>query len=181
MSNAGRVQDSRMVYLAAARERAEALVREGVQAQGNGFSTLVVLTGAARGEQGLLPAEVTQALQAAFTRLRYAPEDWCVLSTQRADGAPLDASALRQALATLDPATVVVVDPQAADDLRCAYAPELAEQDPDLARFAPGALLRLLGMRVLNVGDFAAALASDHAKQRAWAWLKRVPALGDPY
>jgi hypothetical protein len=181
VSNDVRVPDARAAYLAAVRERVDALAQAGVRAHGNGFSSLVVLTAAGEPAQGLLAPDVTRALQAAFTRLRYAPEDWCVLSTRRADDEPLDVALLRQALITLDPATVVVVDPRAADDLRLAYAQELEEQDPALARFAPGTLVRLLGMRVLNVGDFGAALASSDSKQRAWAWLKRVPALGDPY
>lgn len=181
MSNNAQTPDARGAYLAAVRERVDTLAQAGVQAQGNGFSSLVVLTASMGSAQGLLAPDVTNALQAAFTRLRYPPEDWCVLSTRRADDDPLDVALLRQALMTLDPATVVVVDPRAAEDLRCAYARELEEQDPSLTPFAPGTLVRLLGMRVLNVGDFGAALASSDSKQRAWAWLKRVPALGDPY
>ena len=45
----------------------------------------------------------------------------------------------------------------------------------------PGYVVQLCGMRVLNLGGFADALADPRAKQQMWARLKRIPPLGEPY
>ena len=46
---------------------------------------------------------------------------------------------------------------------------------------APGAVARVRGMRVLNLGGFADALADPHEKQVMWARLKKIPPLGEPF
>ena len=46
---------------------------------------------------------------------------------------------------------------------------------------APGEVADVLGMRVLALGGFAAALADRDAKQVMWRRLKSVPPLGEPY
>ena len=66
--------------------------------------------------------------------------------------------------------------------LREAYADELvALESLQEALLAPGAVARVLGMRVLNLGGFAAALGDSHEKQVMWARLKRIPPLGEPF
>ena len=44
-----------------------------------------------------------------------------------------------------------------------------------------GNVVHLLGMRVLNLGGFAAALGDAHEKQVMWARLKKIPPLGEPF
>ena len=46
---------------------------------------------------------------------------------------------------------------------------------------SPGAVAHVCGMRVLNLGGFAAALADAHEKQVMWARLKQIPPLGEPF
>ena len=72
-------------------------------------------------------------------------------------------------------------DEAAAAAVREAYADELAAL-PDFAEamLAPGVVALVLGMRVLNLGGFEAALADKRQKQVMWARLKRVPPLGEP-
>ena len=66
--------------------------------------------------------------------------------------------------------------------LREAYADDLAQIDSlDEALLAPGVVAHVCGMRVLNLGGFAAALADPHEKQVMWARLKRIPPLGEPF
>jgi len=36
-------------------------------------------------------------------------------------------------------------------------------------------------MRVMDLGGFEAALADPKKKQIAWAYLKKIPPLGEPY
>ena len=45
----------------------------------------------------------------------------------------------------------------------------------------PGYVVQLCGMRVLNLGGFAAALSDPRAKQQMWARLKRAAPLSEPY
>ena len=44
-----------------------------------------------------------------------------------------------------------------------------------------GLVVDVLGMRVLNLGGFAAALGEEAQKQLMWARLKQLPPLGEPY
>jgi hypothetical protein len=39
----------------------------------------------------------------------------------------------------------------------------------------------ILGMRVMNLGGFSAALSDPRKKQLMWARLKQLPPLGEPY
>ena len=56
-----------------------------------------------------------------------------------------------------------------------------SDVDFDAAMLAPGHVVRILGMRVMALGGFEAALADPHAKQVMWARLKQLPPLGEPY
>ena len=119
---------------------------------------------------------------AALAALGYAPEDWAGLASCRVDGTPLEPRLLREAVTGLDPATVVVLDDDAANAFREAYADELAALPSfDEAMLTEGLVSHVLGMRVLNVGNFEDSLASDAEKQRSWAYLKRIPPMGEPY
>lgn len=169
-----------------ARAELALLEERGVRVSGNAFSSILLLKGElSAGERGgaePLSGQDGAALRAALSALGYAPEDWCALLTVGADGEMLDGELLREAVCTLDPATMVACDDAAAQALREAYANELvALDDFDAAMLAPGKEVRLLGMRVMALGGFEAALADAHQKQVMWARLKKLPPLGEPY
>lgn len=157
------------------------LAERGVRAGGNAFSELLLLRGSAAGEEPFGETEA-RALRASLERLGYPPECWLWMLTSDGNGAPLDAALLREALAALDAATVIACDEAAAEALRNAYANELAELGAiEQAMLAPGEVAHLLGMRVMALGNFAAALDSNREKQIMWARLKQLPPLGEPF
>lgn len=164
----------------------EALEAKGVVFGGNAFSSILF----AKGE--LTPAEKSgaepyfsaegSALQASIKALGYAPEEWETLLTCDAAGEPLDALVLREAVATLDPATLVCCDEAATAAVREAFADDLAILDSfEEAMLEPGVVAHVCGMRVLNLGGFAAALGDSRQKQLMWARLKQIPPLAEPY
>ncbi|WP_346697319.1 hypothetical protein [Thermophilibacter mediterraneus] len=163
----------------------DGLVARGVVMGGNAFSAVLLVKGElAEGEtggEGAFSGADGTALRASLAKLGYAPEDWEWLLSVDAGGEPLDAGLLREAVCALDPATVIACDEAAASALREAYADELAALDAlEEAMLVPGALARVLGMRVMNLGGFAVALGDPHEKQVMWARLKRLPPLGEP-
>ena len=166
----------------------DSLAARGVRAGGNAFSAVLLVKGELseaekNGEPALSGADGA-ALRASLERLGYPPEDWEWLLTVDAAGEQLDAALLREAVCALDPATIVCCDEAAAVLLREAYADDLAALESlEEALLAPGTVARVLGMRVLNLGGFAAALASGDAreKQVMWARLKKIPPLGEPF
>lgn len=178
--------DVRRRYIAKAEAELDALVSRGVCMAGNAFSPLLVLKGelgpADQGGKTLLAGADGKALQAAFVRLGYAPEEWCALSAKTEEGVPLSPETLRESIAVLDPATLVVEDETAAASVREAYAEELANiEDFSSAMLEPGRVAEVSGMRTMNLGGFEAALADPAKKQVVWAYLKKLPPLGEPY
>lgn len=174
------------VYLRKAQAEVAALAERGIVAEGNAFSPVLLIKGepgpAEQAGKALLSGADGTALRAALLKLGYAPEEQAALATWCADGGPLAVPDLRLALATLDPNTAVVCDERAADLVREAYTEELFALDsPDEALLAPGLVVRVGGIRVLNLGGFEAALADDRQKQVMWARLKLVPPWGEPY
>ena len=176
----------RRAYLDKAATEIDALTARGVRMGGNAFSAVLLVKGELSeaeksGEPAFSGADGT-ALRASLERLGYPPEDWEWLLAVDAADEPLDAALLREAVCALDPATLVCCDEAAAALLREAYADELAALESlDEALLTPGAIAYVLGMRVLNLGGFAAALADPHEKQVMWARLKRIPPLGEPF
>lgn len=163
----------------------DGLVARGVVMGGNAFSAVLLvkgeLTEGETGGEGAFSGADGTALRASLAKLGYAPEDWEWMLSVDAGGEPLDAGLVREAVCALDPATVIACDEAAASALREAYADELAALDSlEEAMLVPGALARVLGMRVMNLGGFAAALGDPHEKQVMWARLKRLPPLGEP-
>lgn len=153
---------------------------------GNAFSSILFLKGEPSDDElngaPLLAGPDGTALRSALGALGYAPEDWCVMLTVAEDGSALGPELLREAICTLDPATLVACDEAAAQALRETYADELVTLDDfDAAMLVPGKLVRVLGMRVMALGGFAAALSDAHEKQVMWARLKQLPPLGEPY
>ena len=176
----------RRAYLDKAAAEIDALAARGVRMGGNAFSSVLLVKGelseAEKNDEPPFSGADGAALRASLERLGYPPEDWEWLLTVDADGAVLDAGLLRGAVCALDPATLVCCDEAAAAVLREAYADELASLESlEEAMLVPGNVVHLLGMRVLNLGGFAAALADPHEKQVMWARLKRIPPLGEPF
>ena len=176
----------RTFYLEKTRHELDALVERGVRVSGNAFSSVLFLKGEPneeeRVDEAILKGADGTALRAALTALGYPPEDWCALLTTSSDDSPLEPSLLREAICTLDPSTLVACDEAAAQSLREAYSDELTRlADLDEAMLTAGKLTRLLGMRILNLGGFEAALTDDRQKQLMWARLKQIPPLGAPY
>ena len=109
-------------------------------------------------------------------------EDWAGLATWDGQGDLLGADLLREAVCALDPATLIICDEEAANAVREAYAADLASLESfEEAMLAEGVVAQVAGMRVLNLGGFAAALADKAQKQVMWRRLKQLPPLGEPY
>lgn len=176
----------RRVYVDKAATELEGLAARGVRMGGNAFSAVLLAKGelsdAEKGGEPGFGGEDGTALRASLARLGYAPEDWATLLTVGDDGAPLEPALVREAVCALDPATLVCCDEAAADAVREAYADDLAVIERfEEALLAPGVVARVCGMRVLNLGGFAAALGDAHEKQVMWARLKQIPPLGEPF
>ena len=178
----------RRAYLDKAAAELDALTKRGVVMGGNALSSVLLVKGELsdaekNGDAPFSGADGT-ALRASLDRLGYAPEDWEWALGVTADGTPLEAGLFRLAICTLDPATLVCCDDAAANLVREAYADELSSLDRlEEAMLLPGEVAHILGVRVLNLGGFAAALASGDAreKQVMWARLKRIAPLGEPF
>ena len=165
----------------------DSLAARGVRAGGNAFSPILVCKGELTAEEagGAEPfsgADGT-ALKASLKALGYAPEEWAWLLTCDDSGsAPLGPALFREAVCALDPATLVCCDDAAAAALREAYAEDLTIiEDFNEAMLEPGYVVPVCGIRVLNLGGFAAALDDPRAKQQMWARLKRAAPLSEPY
>lgn len=153
---------------------------------GNAFSAVLLVKGelsdAEKGGEPPFSGADGRALRASLERLGYAPEDWEWLLAVDEGGEPLEASLMREAVCALDPATLVCCDEAAAALVREAYADDLALiESLEEALLAPGVVAHVCGMRVLNLGGFAAALGDPREKQVMWARLKRIPPLGEPF
>ena len=168
----------RRAYLDKTAAETDGLAARGAIFGGNAFSEVLLVKGelseAEKGGEPPLSGADGKALRASLDRLGYAPEDWEWALTVDADGEPLDASLLRETVCALDPATLVCA--------REAYADELALLDRlEEAMLLPGEIAQILGMRVLNLGGFEAALGDAHEKQVMWARLKKIAPLGEPF
>lgn len=176
----------RRAYLDKTAAETDGLAARGAIFGGNAFSEVLLVKGelseAEKGGEPPLSGADGKALRASLDRLGYAPEDWEWALTVDADGEPLDASLFRETVCALDPATLVCCDEAAANLAREAYADELALIDRlEEAMLLPGEIAQILGMRVLNLGGFEAALGDAHEKQVMWARLKKIAPLGEPF
>lgn len=178
--------DRQTLYVEKAKADLASLEQRGVCMGGNAFSSILFLKGEPSkeelGDKPVLSGPDGVALRAALGALGYAPEDWCAMLTVSGNGTALEPAIVREAVCALDPATLVACDDAAAQALRDAYADELVSLDDfEAAMLAPGKVVRVLGMRVMALGGFAAALEDAHEKQVMWARLKQLPPLGEPY
>ena len=177
----------REAYVEKTRAELSGLAARGVRMGGNAFSAVVLAKGELSPEERagteLLSGPDGVALRKSLDKLGYEPEDWCTLCLP-APGTPgtLPASLVREALAALDPATVVCCDDAAAQALRDAFADDLAAlQSFSEAMLEPGYVVYVRGVRVLALGGFANALGDQRKKQLMWARLKQIPPLGEPF
>lgn len=180
-------RDRREAVVAKMTSEVAALEEAGVVMVGNAFSSVLLLKGIPNHEErldagALLAGADGKALRASLERLGYSPEDWAGMLSCNAEGHPLEDAVLRLAIAALDPSTLIICDEVAADAMRSAYADDLVLLD-DLgqALLTPGVVSWVLGMRVMNLGGFEAALSDQRQKQVMWARLKKLPPLGEPY
>ena len=188
--------DRSEAIVSATRQELESLAKRGVVAQGNAFSSIVLVKGELNADEraggSLLAGADGTALRAALERLGYAPEDFCGLAAVAGEAEPgfaaapqfelLPAEVFREAVEALDPEAVVLLDDVAAHAMREAYADDLAILARlEEAMLAPGVVAHVAGMRVLNLGGFADALSDAREKQVMWARLKLIPPLGEPF
>ena len=179
------------------------LADRGVRIAGNACSPIVLVKGdldEAECSGGELAAGADgAALRKALGAIGYAPEDFCVLASVAGagDGAVAAGEALtcdlfREALETLDPEAVLLLDNyedlmknqtenSAADVMRETYADMLvAIDDFDTAMLKPGLVAHVQGRRVLALDGFEAALTDKAAKQRMWAYIKQLTPAAAP-
>lgn len=176
----------KQAYLDKTRAELGELERMGLVCSGYAFASVLFVKGelsdVERAGEELLSGADGRALYAALTRLGYAPEDWACIAPSTAAGEPLTAEQLREAIAVLDPSSVVCLDGSAAQAIRTTFSEELAElEDFDAAMLEEGVVASVLGMRFMYIGEFAASLEDDRAKQLMWARLKTLPPLGEPF
>lgn len=188
--------DRKEALAGAVEQELEALATRGVRMAGNAFSPIVLVKGELNADElaggELLAGADGHALRAALGAIGYAPEDFCALAAVAgpaqpgdavaAAGEPLPPEVLHEALETLDPEAVLLLDDAAARAMRDAYADALVViEDFDTAMLKPGLIAPVLGRRVLALDGFEAALNDPREKQRMWAYIKRLSPAGAPY
>ena len=150
---------------------------QGVCMAGNAFASVLLVKG-----QEDFGEEELSALKASLEHLGYAPEAWATLLTTTKTGDPINPELVRQAISAFSPDTVLRVNDAAVASVREAYAEELEQLKTDAEKtFSPRVLVRVCGMRMVNLDNFAGALEDPRQKQLRWAAIKQVPPLGEPY
>lgn len=150
---------------------------QGVCMAGNAFASVLLVKG-----QEDFGEEELSALKASLEHLGYAPEAWATLLTTTKTGDPINPQLVRQAISAFSPDTVLMVNDAAVTSVREAYADELGQLTTDAEKnFSPRVLVRVCGMRMVNLDNFAGALEDPRQKQLRWAAIKQVPPLGEPY
>lgn len=175
----------RAAYVEQLRAQTASLAERGAWIVGNVYSRVLLVKGelddAERGGGELLGGRDGAALRACLERLKYKPEEFCGLASCAADGRPLDPQLFREAVECIDPETVLCLDDAAADQMREAYAEELAENPGiDAACLDFGVEARASGRRVMALDGFEKALASSDEKQRMWRAIKKLAPIGEP-
>lgn len=149
----------------------------GVCMAGNAFASVLLV----KGQEDFEEAELS-ALKASLEHLGYAPEAWATLLTTTKTGDPINPQLVRQAISAFSPDTVLMVNDAAVALVHEAYADELGQLTTDAEKnFSPRVLVRVCGMRMVNLDNFAGALEDPRQKQLRWAAIKQVPPLGEPY
>lgn len=175
------------IYVAKVKAEVATLSARGIILAGSAMAQNLFIKGELSQQEAANPKEFFKgedgrALRASLTTLGYAPEDWQAMSAVFVTGAPLDTQSFCLAIAALCPSTLIACDETAAQCIREAYAQNLKDL-PKLeeALLEPGLVVHLLGMRVINLGGFEAALQDAKLKQRMWSYLKKLTPLAQPY
>lgn len=165
------------VYMAKTTHEFGDFAAQGVCMAGNAFASVLLV----KGQEDFEEAELS-ALKASLEHLGYAPEAWATLLTTTKTGDPINPQLVRQAISAFSPDTVLMVNDAAVTSVREAYADELGQLTTDAEKnFSPRVLVRVCGMRMVNLDNFAGALEDPRQKQLRWAAIKQVPPLGEPY
>ena len=165
------------VYMAKTTHEFGDFAAQGVCMAGNAFASVLLVKG-----QEDFGEEELSALKASLEHLGYAPEAWATLLTTTKTGDPINPELVRQAISAFSPDTVLLVNDAAVASVREAYAEELEQLKTDAEKtFSPRVLVRVCGMRMVNLDNFAGALEDPRQKQLRWAAIKQVPPLGEPY
>lgn len=175
---------SQRAYIEKTKEEFMDLSKQGVYMAGNAAAQVLFVKGSLNDadQDSLFSGQDGKALRAALDRLGYAPQAWAGLASCTRDGQSLSPDLLRQAIASFDPETIIVCDAQACDMVREAYADELASLEKlEAAMLDVGVVAYLLGMRIMNLGNFEASLADKDTKRQAWQYLKQLAPLGEPF
>ncbi len=176
----------KVIYMDKIKEQIQVLIDQGLIATGNALGSVLILKGDLSFKDlnsGLLSGADGIAFKAALThpKMKYAPGDWSAFATKTADGKEFDAIQLREAIIAADVQTIIICDDHAQEAFRNAFAEELSDL-PNLldALLAPGQVVKILGMRVLNLDGFEKSLGFKDQKALRWKWLQQIPALGEP-
>lgn len=108
-----------------------------------------------------------EALEKALTALGWPDGQRFYTLSRPEPGAEAEARAarLRMQIEAVDPATVIALDAQAAEDLSVAYRVDVLR---------PGRMITARGRALVAVDGFEASLADGRAKRRVWEQLKRA-------
>ncbi len=176
----------KVIYMDKIKDQIQTLLDQGLIASGNSLGSVLILKGDLTFKDlnsGLLSGADGDAFKAALThkKMGYAPGDWSAFATCTADGKKFDSTELRDAIVAADVQTIIICDQPALDAFRNAFADELADL-PNLmdALLAPGQVVKVLGMRVLNLDGFEKSLGYKDQKALRWKWLLEIPALKEP-
>ncbi len=176
----------KVIYMDKIKDQIQTLLDQGLIATGNSMGNLLILKGDLTFKDinsGLLSGADGAAFKAALThpKLGYAPDDWSAFATKTAEGNEFDSKQLRDAIVAADVQTIIICDSTAQDAFRNAFADELADL-PDLldALLAPGQVVKVQGMRILNLDGFEKSLGFKDQKAQRWQWLQKIPALKEP-
>ena len=174
-------KELREAYLKKAEAELATLQEKGINLYGYAFSNVLIVK-AENPELGEAVAQEkdVEAVRAALKALGYEPQDWALLTL------PLNFSLsdedLRLCIGTLDPHTIICVDDFSAIYLRECYVSELVMiDDLRVAMLEPLYPALIMGMRILNLGNFAEALEDAEQKQECWAALKWLRPYAEPY
>ena len=128
-----------------------------------------------------LPARMAPRCARRSAPLDMPPRIFACWQASPAPGEALTCDLFREALETLDPEAVLLLDNSAADVMRETYADMLvAIDDFDTAMLKPGLVAHVQGRRVLALDGFEAALTDKAAKQRMWAYIKQLTPAAAP-
>ena len=170
--------DVEAIYMERTNDELESLAEEGFITSGNAFCRVLLVKGrpgpAETNGSDLLSGADGEALRAGLARLGWKEGDWAGLATFLGqDGFPqADPADLAVAVEVFDPECVVALDSPAARNLALAWG--LPEPLP------AGKVERVFGRRVLAMGGFEAALASQDGKKEMWRRLRQLPPLPAP-